>query len=187
MTDQVELPRVTLSWLTPPAVKPSDAEADMVARILGGGKASRLYRSLVYDQKIAQSVEATQESGVLGSRFTASVIARPGVSLDVLEAAIDKELEKVRKTPLTDEELERAKNLIETSFVLRLEGVRERASLLNMYQAEVKDPGFAQKDLERYRRATKDQIRSAAEAYLSPNARVILRVVPKAKKKGDKK
>ena len=187
LEDDVELPKVVMAWQSPRHFGPGDAELDLLATSLATGKASRFYKALVYDQKIAQTVEATQESGVLGSRFTVGVIARPGVSLDVLEAAIDKELEKVRKTPLTDEELERAKNLFETSFVLRLEGVRERASLLNMYQAEVKDPGFAQKDLERYRRATKDQIRSTAESHLSPNARVILRVVPKAKKTGEKK
>ncbi len=187
LEDDVELPKVILAWQSPRHFGPGDAELDLLATSLATGKASRLYKALVYDQKIAQSVEATQDSGTLGSRFTVGVIARPGVSLDVLEAAIDKEVEKVRKTPLADEELERAKNLVETSFVLRLEGVRERASLLNMYQAEVKDPGFAQKDLERYRHATKDQIRAAAESYLLPNARVMLRVVPKAKKKGEKK
>ena len=182
LEDDVELPKVIMAWQSPRHFGPGDAELDLLATSLATGKASRLYKALVYEQKIAQSVEAIQESGVLGSRFTVGVIARPGVSLDVLEAAIDKELEKVRKTALADEELERAKNLFETSFVLRLEGVRERASLLNLYQAEVKDPGFAQKDLERYRRSTKDQIRSAAEAYLSPNARVMLRVIPKTKK-----
>jgi zinc protease len=194
--DDVELPKVVMAWQSPKHFGPGDAELDLLATALATGKASRLYKALVYEQKLAQTVGAVQESSVLGSRFAVDVIARPGVSLDKLEAAIDKELEKVRKAPLADEELERAKNLIETSFVVRLEGVRERASLLNMYQAEVKDPGFATKDLERYRRATKDQIRAAADAYVVPNARVVLRVVPKPKKieptdkatkKGDKK
>jgi predicted Zn-dependent peptidase len=187
--DDVELPKVVMAWQSPKHFGPGDAELDLLATALATGKASRLYKSLVYEQKLAQTVGATQESSFLGSRFTVDVIARPGVSLDKLEAAIDKELEKVRKAPLSDEELDRAKNLVETSFVVRLEGVRERASLLNMYQAEVKDPGFATKDLERYRRATKDQIRAAAESYVVPNARVVLRVVPKPKKQepGDQK
>ena len=189
LEDDVELPKIVMAWQSPRHFGQGDAELDLLATALATGKASRLYKALVYEQKIAQSVEAAQESGTLGSRFTVGVIARPGVSLDTLEAAIDKELEKLRKTPIADEELERAKNLFETAFVLRLEGVRERASLLNAYQAEVKDPGFAQKDLERYRRATRDQIRTAAESYLPTNARVVLRVVPKAKKaeKAEKK
>jgi zinc protease len=181
--DDVELPKVVIAWQSPRHFGPGDAELDLLGTALANGKASRLYKALVYDQKLAQTVGAVQDSSFLGSRFMVDVIARPGVSLDKLEAAIDKELEKVRKAALTDEELDRAKNLVETSFVVRLEGVRERASLLNMYQAEVKDPGFATKDLERYRRATKDQIRAVADSVLVPNARVVLRVVPKPKPK----
>ena len=187
LEDDVELAKVVMAWQSPRHFGPGDAELDLLGTALATGKASRLYKSLVYEQKLAQTVGAVQDSSFLGSRFMVDVIARPGVSLDKLEAAIDKELEKLRKAPLTDEELDRAKNLVETSFVVRLEGVRERASLLNMYQAEVKDPGFATKDLERYRRATKDQIRAAAETYLLPNARVVLRVVPKPKPKEPEK
>lgn len=184
LEDEVELPKVVMAWQSPKHFGAGDAELDLLATAFANGKASRLYKALVYEQKIAQSVGAQQESGTLGSRFTVDVIARPGVSLDKLEAAIDKELEKIRKTPLADEELERAKNQYETSFVLRVESVRERASLLNMYQAEVKDPGFAQKDLERYRRATKEDVRATAERYLLPNARVIVRVIPRRKAEG---
>ncbi|AKV02095.1 protease, insulinase family/protease, insulinase family [Labilithrix luteola] len=185
LEDEVELPKIVMAWQSPKHFAPGDAELDLLGAALSNGKASRLYKALVYDQKLAQSVDAGQDSGSLGSRFEIGVIARPGVSLEKLEAAIDKELEAIRRKPIADEELERSKNLVETAFVMRLEGVRERASLLNMYQAEVKDPGFVQKDLDRYRSATKEGIQKAAEAYLLPNARVVLRVVPK--KKGNSK
>src|SRR5574341_120739 len=56
VTDRVELPRVYMTWITAPIFKPGDAEAVVAARILGGGKASRLYESLVYRKKIAQTV-----------------------------------------------------------------------------------------------------------------------------------
>ena len=183
--DEVELPKVVMAWQSPKHFGQGDAELDLLAAALSNGKASRLYKALVYEQKIAQSVEAAQASGTLGSQFQIGVIARPGVSLDALEAAIEKELDKVRKTPLADEELARTKNLVETAFVLRLENLRERASLLNAYEAEVKDPGYADKDLARYRAATKDGVRAVAEKVLAQNARVALRVIPK--KKGDKK
>jgi predicted Zn-dependent peptidase len=182
--DDVELPKVVMAWQTPRHFGRFDAELDLLSAALANGKASRLYKALVYEQKIAQSVDAVEESGTLGSVFRVGVIARPGVSLDTLEKAIDKELDAVRKAAVTEEELTRAKNLVETAFVLRLEGLRERASLLNAYQAEVRDPGFAEKDLERYRRATTEDLRTAAETYLLPQARVVLRVVPKAKKAG---
>jgi zinc protease len=180
--DTVELEKLILAWQSPKHFGPGDAELDLLANALAMGKASRLYKALVYDQKIAQSVEAQQESQTLGSRFVVGVLARPGVSLDKIEAAVDKELELVKKTPLGDDELTRAKNLYETAFVTRLQSVRDRASLLNGYQAEVKDPGYAPKDLDRYRTATKESIRDIAAKVLVP-ARVAIRVVP-AKKGG---
>ena len=179
--DDVELPKVVMAWQTPKHFAPGDAELDLLGTALANGKASRLYKALVYDQKIAQSVEAAQDSGVLGSSFRVGVLARAGVSLEKLEAAIDKELDAIRKAPLADDEVTRAKNLVETAFVTRLESVRERASLLAMYQAEVKDPGYLAKDLGRYRAATKDGIKDVAAKFLVADKRVVLRVVPKKK------
>ena len=56
ITDTVQLPRISVAWLTPQAYKPGDAETDLFVSILGHGKSSRLYRKLVYEQQIAQSV-----------------------------------------------------------------------------------------------------------------------------------
>ena len=67
--DDVELPKVVMAWQSPKHFAPGDAELDLLSSVLADGKASRLYKALVYDQKLAQSVEASQASGVLGSRF----------------------------------------------------------------------------------------------------------------------
>jgi zinc protease len=184
LEDRVELAKVMMAWQSPKHFGPGDAELDLVANVLAQGKASRLYKALVYDKKVAQSVDAMQESGTLGSRFVIEALARPGVSLDALEAAIDAELAKVRTAAVIDEELARAKNKIATEFVSRLESVQGRASLLNAYEAEVGDPGFAQHDLDRYTSASADDLRKVAAKFLDPNARVILRVLPQAAPKG---
>ncbi|WP_394843410.1 insulinase family protein [Pendulispora brunnea] len=182
LEDEVELPKVIMAWQTPKHFAPGDGELDLLGNVLAGGKASRLYKALVYEQKIAQSVEAVQQSGTLGSRFVVGVLARPGVPLERIEKAIDAELQRARTKPVSAEELTRVKNVVETDFVARLEGVQQRASILNMYQAEVGTPDYAERDLERYRKATADGIRAVAEQWLRPDARVILRVVPKGKK-----
>jgi len=178
VTDRVELPKIVMAWQSPRHFARGDADLDLLASVLTTGKASRLYHSLVYEQKLAQSVEAMQESGAVGSRFVISVIARPQASLEKLEAAIDNEVDRLRKAKVTDEELKRAENGIETSFVSRLQSARARASLLNDYQTELGDPGFAQKDLDRYRKATADDLLATAARVLLPGARVVLRVVP---------
>ncbi len=181
--DNVNLAKIVMAWPSPAHFAPGDADLDLCAAILEHGKASRLYKALVYDKALAQDVSAAQRSGDLGSYFTVEVIARAGVDLAKLEAAIDAELARMAKDPVTDEELKRAKNQYETDFVARLQSVAERASMLNMYEAALGDPGYAEKDLQRYRDVTKASLQRYAQATLDPKERVILHVVPKVEAK----
>jgi zinc protease len=100
------------------------------------------------------------------------------VPLERLEEAIDGELTRVRDKKVTSEEILRAKNQFETSFVARLESTAARAATLNQYEATRGDPGYAEKDLQRYRTATAEALQHYAQTTLDPGARVIIRVVP---------
>jgi predicted Zn-dependent peptidase len=177
--DQVELSKVTLAWQSPAHFAPGDAEMDLLASVLSHGKASRLYKALVYDQKIAQSVEAGQQSQVLGSQFVVSALARPGVDPAKLEKAMLAEVAKLREKEVTAEELERARNEYEMAFVEGLQSIPERASLLNVYQTEVGDPGYVQHDLDRYRKASVADLKVAAQRVLAPDSMVVLTIVPR--------
>src|SRR5262249_32605584 len=75
---RVQLPRVSMVYHSPPGFAPGDADLDLAATLLGEGKSSRLYRALVYERKIAQDVDVTQDSSLLGSLFEIEVTARPG-------------------------------------------------------------------------------------------------------------
>jgi zinc protease len=190
MADEVKLPKIIMAWHSPKRFGPGDAELDLLSLILQEGKESRLYKALVYDHPLAQEVQAEQRSQDLTSVFVIEAIAQPGVSLDALEAAIDAEIAKIAAAPPSAEEVRRAQNQFETSFVTRLESVPARAALLNQYQESVGDPGYAEKDLARYRKATASSVQAVARHVLDPNARVILRVVPReapAKKPAAKK
>src|SRR3954470_19977299 len=123
VTDKVELPRVYMAWITSPIFKPGDADADIAANVLGGGRASRLYKRLVYDKQIAQRVVAQQYSLMLGSVFDVEVTARPGHTAEEIEKAIDEEIETFRRDGPTADEVERARNSIETGLVLGLESL----------------------------------------------------------------
>jgi predicted Zn-dependent peptidase len=180
--DNVELGKVVVAWHSPARYAPGDAELDLLSVVLTEGKASRLYKALVYDQPLAQEVSAVQSSGDLGSSFQIEAIAQPGVPLAKLEAAIDAELKKVTGEPVSADELLRAKNQYETGFVSRLQSVVARASMLNQYETFVGDPGWAEKDLERYRAVTADALLRTAKSTLDPNARVIIHCVPQEKK-----
>ena len=181
--DNVELTKITIAWQSPQHFAPGDAELDLLASVLGGGKASRLYKTLVYDQKIAQEVSARQESRTLGSDFVVDALVRPGVDPAKVEKALFEQVAKVREKEVTSEELERARNAYEMEFVDRLQGVEERASLLNMYQAETGDPGYVQHDLDRYRHASEKDLLAYAKKVLVPDAVVVLTIVPRKEAK----
>jgi predicted Zn-dependent peptidase len=181
--DNVELAKVTLAWQSPRHFGPGDAELDLLASVLGQGKGSRLYKSLVYDQKIAQEVSARQESRVLGSDFVVDALVRPGVDPARVEKALFEQVAKVREKAVTPQELERARNTYEMAFVDRLQSIDARASLLNLYQAETGDAGFVQKDLDRYRHATDADLLAYAKKVLVPDAVVVLTIVPKKEAK----
>jgi zinc protease len=181
VTDKVELPRVYMAWLTAPIYRPGDAEADLLAVLLGGGKSSRLYKDLVYDKKIAQDVSAQQYSLTLGSVFIVQATAKPGVTPAQLEAAIDAQLEKLRTDGPTQAELDRARNTIETHIVRGLEslgGFGGVADRLNQYNHYLGNPGYLAQDIGRYRAATPASLRAVAASTLTTSARVIVEGVP---------
>ena len=101
-----------MAWLTSPIFKPGDADADIAAMVLGGGRSSRLYKKLVYELQIAQDVNVVQQSLILGSQFQITVTARPGHTLDEIERAVDAELQALRTTPPDAREVERARNTL---------------------------------------------------------------------------
>jgi zinc protease len=181
VTDKVELPRVYMSWITSPIFKPGDADADIAATALGGGKSSRLYKRLVYEQQIAQRVVVQQYSLLLGSVFDIEVTARPGHTAEEIERAIDGELEALRRDGPQDAEIERARNSIETRIVQGLEslgGFGGVADRLNMYNHFLRDPGYLPSDIARYRAATPASVRQFAASQLAKNARVVIHAVP---------
>jgi zinc protease len=175
---RVQLPRVYMSWLTPPLFKPGDAEADFTSQILGGGRSSRLYKKLVYEMQIAQDVSAVQSSLQLASVFEIEATARPGHTAEELEKAIDEELAAMRARPPDAVEMERARNTIETGIIGSLESIGGLADRLNAYNHHTGNPDYLQKDVERYRAVTAAAVQAFVRDQLSPSARVVVHAVP---------
>jgi zinc protease len=186
LTDRVTLPRIFLCWPTPARFAPGDADLDLLARVLAGGKGSRLYRRLVSDDAIAQSVSASENPSPHGSIFLIDVTARPSSSppADVLARvvrAIDGELDALRTTPPTADELERARSGIETTFVDGMQTIAGKARQINAYDALTGEPDYFGADLGRYEALTAGDVQAALERWLPRDRRVELSVVPEAK------
>jgi zinc protease len=178
VTDTVELPKVIMAWLTPPAFSADDADGDIAAHILGGGKASRLYHALVYDQQIAQSASCFHHSLALTSPFECDFLARPGVKPEQLEAAANKVIADFRKNGPTQGELDRARNIIESGQIMGLESVGQVADTLNFYNQYTADPGYLSKDIQRYEVATTASVKTFADSQLGTQQSVVVYGVP---------
>jgi zinc protease len=181
ITDRVQLPRLYLAWLTPPAFQPADAALDVVASVLADGKNSRLYKRLVYDLQIAQSIEAYQSSQDLSSAFVIDATPRPGHTIDEIQQIVDEEIARLQRDGPTARELERALNQIEASFYARMErvgGFGGKADQLNRYFAATGNPDWFNEDLARYRALSVSDVRAAVERWLPAGRRVELTVAP---------
>src|SRR5438477_3320068 len=179
--DNVQLPRVYMGWLTSPIFKPGDAEADLVATILGGGKSSRLYKKLVYEKQIAQDVSVNQQSLILGSVFEVQVTAKAEVKLEDLEKAINTELDAFRKDGPTGAELTRARNVIESRIIAGLEtlgGFGGVADRLNSYNHYLGTPDFLTADIGRYENATTESIQAFVQGQLNGNQHAVIYGLP---------
>ena len=183
LEDEVSLPRLYIAWHSPAAFADDDAALDTAGSIMAFGRASRLHRKLVYEQQIAQSVTAYQSASLLASTFRIVITARPDVPLARLEQAARAEIDAIATHGVTEEELERARNGIETTFVDALQnvgGFGGRADQLNMYLYHVGEPDYVARDLARYHSLTRDDVRAAVAAHLQRPA-VILSVIPQGR------
>ncbi len=148
----VELERLSFVFHSPAFFAEGDAEMDLLASVLTEGKTSRLYKRLVYEEKLASDVSSHQQSMALGSLFQIDATATPGASLEALEKAVWEELERLKGQGPKVEETARAVNLLETQRIGELESVAARADLLNHYQFWLGRPDGLAQDLARYRR-----------------------------------
>jgi predicted Zn-dependent peptidase len=179
--DRVPLPRLFFGFRAPRLSDPRFDALEIAGQILAGGKGSRLYRRLVRDEQIAQDV-AFFSLGLIGGASIAAgqATVRPGVDPDVVERAFEEELERLGREPVSDDELARARALIETFELDALQRVDERADRLAMFATLLDDPGMINRQLGRYLAVSAADIQAVAAEVLRPENRVVITYVPAA-------
>jgi len=171
LVDRIELPRLYLTWATPPLFEAGDADLDLAADVLSQGRTSRLYRRLIHDRRTAADVVAGQSSRELVSLFQVVATAAPGVGADEVRAAITEEIVRLQDEGPTEDEIERGRARAEAGFLYRLQslgGFGGKAGQLNAYNVYRGQPDSFDADLARYLTATRESVRDAARRWLDP-------------------
>lgn len=180
--EAVPFPKVWITWIAPKAFAPGDAELDLAAAALSNGEDSPLYKKLVRDAQIAQSIDVSVQSQQLAGMFIIEATAATGHTADELVAAIDGVLADVRKSGFSAESIDIARTAYEVGFYGSLLTISGKADLLAQYKGLTGDAGYLSKDLARYRGATQQSVTDAFRTWVPAESRVILEFLPAPQK-----
>jgi zinc protease len=178
--DRVPLPRIYIVWNTPQFASADADYLDLVSSCLGDGKTSRLYKRLVYDDQIASDVSVYTDAREIGGQFYIQVTARPGHTLDEVEKEINEELARFLKDGPAPEELQRVQTQYVARFlrgIERIGGFGGKSDQLAQYAVYTGNPDAYKITLQRIREATADNLKSAADRWLS-DGKYIVEVQP---------
>jgi predicted Zn-dependent peptidase len=173
------LPRLDIGYRIPSTLSPDDDTIDLLRLILSGGRASRFTENIVRQKQLAANVFA----GAIESRGPRllRIVATPnaGKSLDDLEAAIYAEIENVKKGPIADWEIEKARNSALRQFVGGLQSTLNRAVELADYTLIHDNPGEINRRYERLDKLNAADVQRVARQYLTPENRTVIITQPK--------
>jgi len=177
--DQVQLPRVYLAYRIPTFGLPGHDDAEVSADLLGTGRASRLYATLVREKQLAQDVAVFVFPVVGGAAIlTAWATARPGVAHESLEAAMLSEIDRLAADGPSAAELERVRNLHHAGSAGALERIGERADRLSMYTCLFDEPERINTEIAQYTAVDADRVRRFLATYATAENRLVLAYIP---------
>ncbi len=180
--DDVMLPRLFLAFRAPPFGTDEYYVTSLCSAVLGLGKGSRLYQTLVRDREVATETSSfTFDLSRGADILVVDALARPEVEAERLEHEVTAVVDDLLSGGVREDELERARALIETSFVAAVQSAGERADRLSMFATYFDDPGLANEQLVRYRGVTRDQVNEVINARLGEDNRASLVYVPRAR------
>src|SRR5437016_3809022 len=176
---QAQLPIVYLGYHVPNQKSADAFPLEMLSTILSEGRASRLYKRLVYERQLA--LEAGGDYNYFSqdpNLFWFWATPMPGQTAEAMEKALLAEMETLKKEPVTDEELQRAKNQVEATFVFQEDSVHRRAALLARFELI---GVYADKDrfLERLRAVTAADVQRVARAYFADDRKNVGVLLPR--------
>jgi predicted Zn-dependent peptidase len=179
VTAAVPLPRVYLGARIPPYTDPGFHAADVATSVLADGRASRLYRRLVREKRVAKDVVAFAAPLVTGRSFMILwATGLPNTDAAELERAVAEELDALGEVDTA--EIERAVTRSETQLVQEIEQISSRADRLSMHETIFGDASHLAGEVERLRKVTASDVADFARSRLGPDNRAILTYLPEA-------
>jgi zinc protease len=174
----VPLPAIEYAYHIPEWRHPDAPALDIVETLLGMGKSSRLYQSLVYRQRVATAAHASADLREQPGLFSFRAIASTGTPVERVREALDAEIARLRDELPAAAEMERVRTQIASSFVRSRQTYNNIAVALVRSAVERDDPGALNSDLDRYRAVTAADVQRVARQYLTLENRTTIEYLP---------
>lgn len=180
---EAQLPFVFVGYPVPNFSNPDNYALAVLANILSSGKSSRLYHSLVYEQKLALDVGGEYPNlSANPDLFYLYGIPQPGRSGDELEKALYAEIDKVSREPISDTELQKAKNQIEAGFIMGQDSNFYQAMQIGSAEAVGAGYEYQESYVDNIRKVTKEDVMRVAKTYLIEDHRTVGILIPQPHK-----
>lgn len=177
-----QLPRVNIAFKTTRGNTPDFYALQVLSSVLGSGQSSRLYQKMVKETEFVSNVNSNVGALRGTGAFYISATLRAGKKTEDTEAAIYEEIERLRKEPISEAELQKAKNMLAFNFNANLNRSLIRGINLGQLAVLYDDPNLINMQLDKFAAVTREDVKRVAGKYLKPTNRVVVITVPKATK-----
>lgn len=175
--------RVDLAFKALPGNTADFYALQVLSNALQGGQSSRLYQKLVKEKEQVTGVFGFVDEKRGPGALYISATVKPGVKVADVEANIYDEIERIKREPIADWELQKAKNTTRRAFINNLQSSLSRAINLSQYAIYYNDPSLINTRLDKVNAVTKEDVQRVANKYLRQTNRTVVITMPKAKPK----
>lgn len=178
--DNVQVPAVYIAYKVPGLISAESPALDILTSILGESRSSRLYSKIVHEKNLAKSSSAFMWDNELGGLIIITSMGYVDSDPGEIEKAVTEEAERLMTTPVSEKELEKAKNKLETAITESLQTNIGKAETFSYFRTFFKDTGQINKFQNKYSPITSNDVMNAAKKYLNSSNRVILNYLNKS-------
>jgi zinc protease len=173
-----QLPIVMIAYHVPETASPDYYALSLLQTILLSGQSSRLYQRIVDKDQLAISTSGGSGFAFDPTLFTVTLQPKAGVDPQAVEKAVYEELERIKNEPVTDQELEKARNIVLANFYRQTSTINGRANTLGAYEVFFGDYHKLFTAVESYNKVTKADLQRVARKYFSDKNRTVATLIP---------
>jgi zinc protease len=175
-----QLPMLMIGYHVAKTADPDYYALRVLQTILFAGQSSRLYQRIVDKDQLAITINGSMEFAFDPTLFTIAAQPKAAVKPEAVEKAIYEELDRVKTQPVTDQELEKAKNILLASFYRQMKTIDGRADTLGSY--EVFFGGYHRlfQAADAFNKVTRADVARVAQKYFGEKNRTVATLIPEA-------